>query len=120
MQGTNSPRCGDIEQPLDFVGAPFSLQFFQVIVGAGFLPGCAFGFDWRDQQMLLAIGPDHVVPKQQLAVIAPSFTMQAGQNDRIELQPFRFVDRHHLHGITRRIGRREEFSSLGREVFGIQ
>ena len=100
--------------------AAFSLQLFQVIVICRRLPRRAFRLDRRHQQMLLAISPDHVVPEQQLTVVTPGLAMQSGQDDGIELQPFRLMDCHHLHGITRRIRRGKEFSGFGRKVFGVQ
>ena len=117
MQSTHRPCRRNIQQALVFMGTASGFETAQIIVGRCYLAISTARLYRCNQQMLVAIGQHDLIPAQKTALTPAGFALQAGHDDRIKLQPFGFVDGHHLQGRSgQRIGRCEEGGGLRLQV----
>ena len=92
-----------IEHTLGFVEAPGFFQVTEQIISRRDSRPHAC---WRDgscrcngrhYEVFLVIVEEYGVPEEKRLIVARQSLVQPGDNDRIELQPFGFVDGHQLH-----------------------
>ena len=81
------------------------------------MPGLGLG---GQEQALVALVVEHLVPQQQRAVGALGFALQPGQDNGVELQPLGFVQGHELQRGAVGVGRGVEPLQFGLDALELQ
>ncbi len=114
MQLADRPRGAHVQHPGALVVGPCLFEQPQVVV-SGRQAVCPRHQRSRDKLAFYPVELD-LLPEQQRLVISATGAMQAGQNDRIELQPLGFMDSHELQCIGRpHIRRSKQFFRFARQ-----